>query len=78
MGGNEGYGACDNDEQEKVLALLCARVATTARSAGGLGDLNLALFRLMQLWIGAVFGKSRLNPRRCGISGGADEERRKF
>ena len=78
LGGNEGYGACDDEEQEKALALLYARAVTSARSAGGFGDLKLALFRPVGFEIGAVLVKKRLNPRRCGISGGADEKRRRF
>ena len=77
-GGNEEYGACDDEEQEKALALLCARAVTSARSAGGFGALELALFWLAHFWIGAVLVKSRLDPRYCGISGGADGRRRKF
>ena len=75
---NEGYGACDDEEQEKALALLCARAVTSARSAGGFGDLELALFRPVGFGIGAVLVKNHLNPRRCGISSGADEKRRRF
>ena len=55
-----------------------AWAVTSARSAGGFGDLELALFRPVGFGIGAVLVKSRLNPRRCGISGGADEKRRRF
>jgi len=32
--GNEGYGARDDDKQEKAPALFRAGAATTARSAG--------------------------------------------
>ena len=39
-----GTGATGDEEQEKALALLCARAVTSARSAGGFGDLKLALF----------------------------------
>ncbi|MFQ7398641.1 MAG: hypothetical protein ACLRNW_12695 [Neglectibacter sp.] len=67
-----------DEEQEKALALLCARAVTSAHSAGGFGDLELALFRPVGFGIGAVLVKRRLNPRRCGISGGADEKRRQF
>ena len=77
-GGNEGYVACDDEEQEKALALLCARAVTSARSAGDFGDLELALFRPAGFGIDAVLVKNHLNPRRCGISGGADEKRRRF
>lgn len=73
-----GTGATGDEEQEKALALLCARAVTTTRSAGGFGDLKLALFRPVGFEIGAVLVKKRLNPRRCGISGGADEKRRRF
>ena len=73
-----GRGPRGDEEQEKTLALLCARAVTSARSAGGFGDLELALFRPVGFGIGAVLVKSRLNPRRCGISGGADEKRRRF
>lgn len=73
-----GRGPRGDEEQEKPLALLCARVVTSARSAGGFGDLELALFRPAGFGIGAVLVKSRLNPRRCGISGDADEKRRRF
>ena len=55
-----------------------AWAVTSARSAGGFGDLKLALFRPVGFEIGAVLVKKRLNPRRCGISGGADEKRRRF
>ena len=75
---SERYGACDDEEQEKALALLCARAVTSARSAGGFGDLELALFRPVGLEIGAVLLKNRRNPRFCGISGGADWKRRRF
>ena len=67
-----------DEEQEKALALLYVRAVTSARSAGGFGDLKLALFRPVGFEIGAVLVKKRLNPRRCGISGGADEKRRRF
>ncbi|ERK63951.1 hypothetical protein HMPREF1545_00719 [Oscillibacter sp. KLE 1728] len=40
--------------------------------------MKLALFRPVGFEIGAVLVKKRLNPRRCGISGGADEKRRRF
>lgn len=43
-GGNEGYGACDDEEQEKALALLSRRAVTTARSAGGFQEWGMALF----------------------------------
>lgn len=42
-----------DDEQEKTLALLCARAVTSARSAGGFGNLELALFRPVGFEIGA-------------------------
>ena len=34
-GGNEGCGACDDEEQEKALRFYGARAITSARSAGG-------------------------------------------
>ena len=66
-GGNEEYGACDDEEQEKTLALLCARAVTSARSAGGFGDLKLALFRNAQAAIDAVSPKTGEYPRCWGI-----------
>ena len=78
-GGNEGegellrrskrsrpgaYGACDDEEQEKALALLCARAVTSARSAGGFRGRGLTLFRVAKTAIDAIFGKTGEYPRR--------------
>ena len=56
----QGFGteATGDEEQEKALALLCTRAVTTARSAGGFGDLKLALFRPVGFEIGAVLVKN--------------------
>lgn len=76
--GPQGDEEQGDEEQEKPLALFRRRAVTSARSAGGFRDLELALFRLIRFEIGAVLVKSRLTPRRCGISGGADGKRRQF
>ena len=58
------YGACDDEEeQEKDLALLCARAVTTARSAGGFRGRKLALFRNARTTIDAISQKTGENPR---------------
>ena len=66
-GGNEGYGACDDEEQEKALALLCAGQSHPARSAGGFRERGLTLFQNAKPAIDAVSGKTGVFPRRCGI-----------
>ena len=53
-GTKSGGRRAGDEEQEKPLALLCARAVTSARSAGGFGDLELALFRPAGFGIGAV------------------------
>lgn len=63
LNGNEGYGACDDEEQEKALALLCARAGTTARSAGGFRGRKLALFRNARTTIDAISKKTGENSR---------------
>ena len=57
MGGNEGYGACDDEEQEKALTLLCVRAATTSRSAGGFQESELTLFPCSKENLDADIGK---------------------
>lgn len=57
-----GRGLRGDEEQEKALALFLRRAVTSARSAGGFGDLKLALFRPVGFEIGAVLVKNRLNP----------------
>ena len=52
-----------DEEQEKALALLCARADTTARSAGGFRGRGLTLFRVAKTAIDAVFGKTGEYPR---------------
>ena len=73
MGGNEGegellrrskrsrpgaYGACDDDEQEKALTLLCVRAGTTSRSAGDFRGSWLTLFPCSEGSLDADIGKS--------------------
>ena len=77
-GGNEGYGACDDEEQEKALALLLRLGGHFRPQCGRFPGLELALFRPTRFEIGAVFLKSRLNPRCDRLSGGADAIRRGF
>lgn len=62
-----GTGARGDEEQEKALALLCARAVTTARSAGGFGGRKLALFRNARTTIDAVFQKTGEYPRSWDI-----------
>ena len=54
-GGNEGYGACDDEEQEKTLALLWR--------LGGFRGRRLTLFQVAKPAIDAVFGKTGEYPR---------------
>ena len=77
-GGNEGCGACDDEEQEKALALLWRLGGHFRPQCGRFQGLELALFRPTRFEIGAVFLKSRLNPRCDRPSGGADAIRRGF
>ena len=77
-GGNEGYGVCDDEEQEKALALLCPRAVTTARSAGGFRGWSWRCSDQPDLRLALFFLKSRLNPRCDRLSGGADAIRRGF
>ena len=77
-GGNEGCGACDDDKQEKALALLWRLGGHFRPQCGRFQGLKLALFRPTRFEIGAVFLKSRLNPRCDRLSGGADAIRRGF
>ena len=67
-GGNEGCGACDDEEQEKALALLWRLGGHFRPQCGRFQGLELALF----------FLKSRLNPRCDRLSGGADAIKRGF
>ena len=57
LGGNEGYGACDDDKQEKALTLLCVRAGTTSRSAGGFRGSGLTLFPCSKGDLDADIGK---------------------
>ena len=92
-GGNEGegellrrskrsrpgaYGACNDEEQEKALALLLRLGGHFRPQCGRFQGLELALFRPTRFEIGAVFLKSRLNPRCDRLSGGADAIKRGF
>ena len=43
-GGNEGYGACDDEEQEKALALLLRLGGHFRPQCGWFRELELALF----------------------------------
>ena len=43
-GGNEGYGACDDEEQEKALALLWRLGGHFRPQCGRFRELELALF----------------------------------
>ena len=61
-----GWGYGRDEEQEKPLALLCARADTTARSAGGFREQGLTLFRNAQTTIDAVSRETDEYPRRCG------------
>ena len=54
-GGNEGYGACDDDKQEKALALLWR--------LGGFRERGLTLFWVAKIAIDAVLGKTGEYPR---------------
>ena len=63
----KGYGACDDDKQEKALALLCAGQSHPARSAGGFREWGLTLFQTAKSAIDAVPGKTGVFPRRYGI-----------
>ena len=60
-GGNEGYGACDDEEQEKALTLLCVRAGTTSRSAGGFRGSGLTLFPCSEGSLDADIGEKPLN-----------------
>ena len=55
---NEGYGACDDEEQEKALALLWC--------PGGFRGRGLTLFRNAQIMIDAVSREADEYPRQCG------------
>ena len=57
-GGNEGDEACDDEEQEKALALLWC--------PGGFRGRGLTLFRNAQIMIDAVSRETDEYPRRCG------------
>ena len=61
LGGNEGYGACDDEEQEKALTLLCVRAGTTSRSAGGFRGSGLTLFPCSEGSLDADIGEKPLN-----------------
>ena len=56
-GGNEGYGACDDDKQEKALALLWRLGGHFRPQCGRFPGLELALFRPTRFEIGAVFSQ---------------------
>ena len=56
-GGNEGCGACDDEEQEKALALLWRLGGHFRPQCGRFQGLELALFRLTRFEIGAVFSQ---------------------
>lgn len=53
---------CDDEKQEKALTLLCARAATTSRSAGGFQGSELTLFPCSKGDLDADIGKSPPNP----------------
>ena len=78
LGGNEGYGACDDDEQEKALTLLCARAATTSRSAGGFRGAELTLFPRSKGDLDADIGKKPRIRRFDRIRGDAVLRKEKF
>ena len=73
--GDEEQG---DEEQEKALALLLRLGGHFRPQCGRFPGLELALFRLTRFEIGAVFLKSRLNPRCDRLSGGADAIKRGF
>ena len=56
-GGNEAYGACDDEEQEKALALLLRLGGHFRPQCGRFQGLELALFRPTRFEIGAVFSQ---------------------
>ena len=56
-GGNKGCGACDDEEQEKALALLLRLGGHFRPQCGRFQGLELALFRLTRFEIGAVFSQ---------------------
>ncbi len=78
MGGNEGYGACDDEEQEKALTLLCARAATTSRSAGGFQGSELTLFPRSKGDLDADIGKKPRTRRFDRVGGDAVLRKEKF
>ena len=78
MGGNEGYGACDDEEQEKALTLLRARAATTSRSAGGFRGAELTLFPRSKGDLDADIGKSPRIRRFDRVGGDAVLRKEKF
>ena len=56
-GGNEGCGACDDDKQEKALALLWRLGGHFRPQCRRFQGLELALFRPTRFGIGAVFSQ---------------------
>ncbi len=50
----EGYGACDDEKQEKAPALFRARTATSPRSAGRFQGRRRTLFRRVASLIDAL------------------------
>ena len=61
-GGNEGYGACDDEEQEKALALFWRQGGHFRPQCGRFQGLELALFRPTRFEIGAVFSQKPPEP----------------
>lgn len=78
MGGNEGYGACDDEEQEKALTLLCARAVTTSRSAGGFRGAELTLFPCSKGDLDADIGKKSRIRRFDRVGGDAVLRKEEF
>ena len=78
LGGNEGYGACDDEKQEKALTLLCARAATTSRSAGGFRGSGLTLFPAPKETLTLILEKSPRIQRFDRVGGDAVLRKEKF
>ena len=68
-GGNEGCGACDDEEQEKALALLWRLGGHFRPQCGRFQGLGLALFRPTQFEIGAVFSQKPPESTLCQAFG---------
>ena len=62
-GGNEGCGACDDEEQEKALALLLRLGGHFRPQCGRFQGIGLTLFQVAKTAIDAVFGKTGEYPR---------------